>query len=113
MATAAEQPAVVLVHSFLHVSAASCKCCKICMLLHSSYTLLLSLSPECHARAAQSVQACCVQPELQSYQEGCPSPYTIGILLALLVYLAVFAPGLGCVPWAVNSELFTPKVGPA
>ena len=24
--------------------------------------------------------------------------------------LALVAPGLGCVPWAVNSELFTPEV---
>ena len=53
-----------------------------------------------------------VQPELQSYQEGCPSPYTAGVLTALLTYLAVFSPGLGAVPWAVNSELFTPRVTP-
>ena len=52
-----------------------------------------------------------VQPELQSYQEGCPSPYTAGVLTALMAYLAVFAPGLGAVPWVLNSELFTSRVG--
>lgn len=40
------------------------------------------------------------------YAAGCPSRYTPLIIAGLLLYLAAFSPGLGPVPWAVNSEMF-------
>ena len=58
----------------------------------------------------QTAEACPAQPGVQAYEEGCPSQYTVAVLVALLLYLAAFSPGLGSVPWAVNSELFPPEV---
>ena len=37
---------------------------------------------------------------------GCPSPHTRLIIACVLLYLAAFSPGLGPVPWAVNSEIY-------
>jgi len=36
----------------------------------------------------------------------CPSPYAWTIIVGLCLYLFSFAPGMGCVPWAVNSEIY-------
>ena len=41
---------------------------------------------------------------------GCPSHYSKLILVWLLLYLAVFSPGLGPVPWAVNSEIYPVQI---
>ena len=49
-------------------------------------------------------------PPLQDYNSGCPSSYVGFILVDLLLYLALFSPGLGPVPWAVNSEIYPPAV---
>lgn len=47
-----------------------------------------------------------VCPEAAYSDAGCPSPYTPLIIVCVLLYLAAFAPGLGPVPWAVNSEIY-------
>ncbi|XP_065812981.1 proton myo-inositol cotransporter isoform X3 [Labrus bergylta] len=36
----------------------------------------------------------------------CPTSYSWIILLGLILYLAFFAPGMGPMPWTVNSEIF-------
>ncbi|KAG7260612.1 hypothetical protein CRUP_008634 [Coryphaenoides rupestris] len=36
----------------------------------------------------------------------CPTPYSWVVLLGLLLYLASFAPGMGPMPWTVNSEIY-------
>uniref|UniRef100_A0AAR2LFT8 Major facilitator superfamily (MFS) profile domain-containing protein n=1 Tax=Pygocentrus nattereri TaxID=42514 RepID=A0AAR2LFT8_PYGNA len=36
----------------------------------------------------------------------CPSSYSWVVLLGLILYLAFFAPGLGPMPWTVNSEIY-------
>lgn len=44
------------------------------------------------------------------YFNGCPSPNTPWIIVGLMVYLAVFAPGVGPVPWAINAEIYPVEV---
>lgn len=44
------------------------------------------------------------------YLSGCPSPYTGLTLFLLVMYLAAFSPGVGPVPWAVNSEIYPLEV---
>ncbi|KAM4573972.1 proton myo-inositol cotransporter-like isoform 2-T2 [Odontesthes bonariensis] len=36
----------------------------------------------------------------------CPTPYSWIVLMGLLLYLASFAPGMGPMPWTVNSEIY-------
>ncbi|KAM9753297.1 proton myo-inositol cotransporter-like isoform 2-T4 [Menidia menidia] len=36
----------------------------------------------------------------------CPTPYSWIVLMGLLLYLAFFAPGMGPMPWTVNSEIY-------
>ncbi|XP_068458473.1 proton myo-inositol cotransporter-like [Clinocottus analis] len=36
----------------------------------------------------------------------CPTSYSWVVLLGLILYLAFFAPGMGTMPWTVNSEIF-------
>ncbi|XP_036431884.1 solute carrier family 2 member 13b isoform X1 [Colossoma macropomum] len=36
----------------------------------------------------------------------CPTPYSWIVLLGLILYLAFFAPGMGPMPWTVNSEIY-------
>ncbi|KAL0968630.1 hypothetical protein UPYG_G00269370 [Umbra pygmaea] len=36
----------------------------------------------------------------------CPTPYSWLVLLGLILYLAFFAPGMGPMPWTVNSEIY-------
>jgi SP family myo-inositol transporter-like MFS transporter 13 len=41
---------------------------------------------------------------------GCPGPYLPLIIIGVVLYLAAFSPGLGCVPWSVNAEIFPVEV---
>ncbi len=52
-------------------------------------------------------------PEAAYSDAGCPSPYTPAIIACVLLYLAAFSPGLGPVPWAVNSEIYPLQARPA
>ncbi|XP_070347562.1 uncharacterized protein [Equus asinus] len=36
----------------------------------------------------------------------CPTPYSWTALLSLILYLVFFAPGMGPMPWTVNSEIY-------
>ncbi|VDI17128.1 MFS transporter, SP family, solute carrier family 2 (myo-inositol transporter), member 13 [Mytilus galloprovincialis] len=36
----------------------------------------------------------------------CPSPYSILGLIGLIIYLMAFAPGMGPMPWTINSEIY-------
>lgn len=40
---------------------------------------------------------------------SCPSDYSYLIILGLVLYLCIFASGLGCMPWVINSEIFPLK----
>ncbi|KAA8590351.1 hypothetical protein FQN60_014285, partial [Etheostoma spectabile] len=36
----------------------------------------------------------------------CPTSYSLVVLMGLILYLAFFAPGMGTMPWTVNSEIY-------
>ncbi|XP_069485313.1 proton myo-inositol cotransporter [Ambystoma mexicanum] len=36
----------------------------------------------------------------------CPTPYSWTVLIGLILYLMFFAPGMGPMPWTVNSEIY-------
>ncbi|XP_044535040.1 proton myo-inositol cotransporter [Gracilinanus agilis] len=36
----------------------------------------------------------------------CPTPYSWTVLMGLILYLVFFAPGMGPMPWTVNSEIY-------
>uniref|UniRef100_A0A2P2KUR1 Uncharacterized protein MANES_15G123900 n=1 Tax=Rhizophora mucronata TaxID=61149 RepID=A0A2P2KUR1_RHIMU len=40
------------------------------------------------------------------YTEGCPSKYGWLALIGLALYIIFFSPGMGTVPWIVNSEIY-------
>ncbi|ERM99213.1 probable inositol transporter 2 isoform X1 [Amborella trichopoda] len=40
------------------------------------------------------------------YTRGCPSPYGWLALIGLALYIIFFSPGMGTVPWIVNSEIY-------
>ncbi|KAF1892292.1 hypothetical protein Lal_00010756 [Lupinus albus] len=40
------------------------------------------------------------------YTRGCPSKYGWVALVALALYILFFSPGMGTVPWVVNSEIY-------
>ena len=42
----------------------------------------------------------------QWYTRGCPSEYGWAALMGLALYIIFFSPGMGTVPWIVNSEIY-------
>ena len=40
------------------------------------------------------------------YTTGCPSKYGWAALIGLALYIIFFSPGMGTVPWVVNSEIY-------
>jgi len=40
------------------------------------------------------------------YTKGCPSNFGWIAILALALYILFFSPGMGTVPWVVNSEIY-------
>jgi len=40
------------------------------------------------------------------YTRGCPSKYGWTALVGLALYIIFFSPGMGTVPWVVNSEIY-------
>jgi SP family myo-inositol transporter-like MFS transporter 13 len=40
------------------------------------------------------------------YTRGCPSKYGWVALIGLTLYIIFFSPGMGTVPWIVNSEIY-------
>ncbi|XP_027332964.1 probable inositol transporter 2 [Abrus precatorius] len=40
------------------------------------------------------------------YTRGCPSKYGWAALIGLALYIIFFSPGMGTVPWVVNSEIY-------
>ncbi|XP_065854211.1 inositol transporter 4 [Euphorbia lathyris] len=43
------------------------------------------------------------------FEEGCPSKFGFLAVVLLAVYIIVYAPGMGTVPWIVNSEIYPLK----
>ncbi|CAJ1975639.1 unnamed protein product [Sphenostylis stenocarpa] len=80
----------------------------------------LKASPECGFCASKANKllpgAClisndttedqCHKEERLWYTRGCPSKYGWLALIGLALYIIFFSPGMGTVPWVVNSEIY-------
>ncbi|KAJ7564039.1 hypothetical protein O6H91_03G134500 [Diphasiastrum complanatum] len=55
----------------------------------------------------QATQAYCEDSTRLWFTKGCPSHYGWLALAGLALYIAAFSPGMGPVPWAVNSEIYS------
>lgn len=66
----------------------------------------------CLAAAAAAAEQCAAGGRHAFYRVGCPGDgkWTVLVVLAMLVYLAAFSPGMSPVPWAVNAEIYPLQV---
>ena len=48
----------------------------------------------------------CNSTSLHWSEKSCPTSYAWLAVLSMILYLAVFAPGMGPMPWAVNAEIY-------
>ncbi|KAM7259632.1 hypothetical protein ACFE04_015373 [Oxalis oulophora] len=53
-----------------------------------------------------TTKATCGNDHRQWYTRGCPSKYGWLALIGLALYILFFSPGMGTVPWIVNSEIY-------
>ncbi len=62
--------------------------------------------------AAAAAEQCAAGGRHAFYRVGCPGDgkWTVLVVLAMLVYLAAFSPGMSPVPWAVNAEIYPLQV---
>lgn len=59
----------------------------------------------------QSLDGPCSQTHLLKHEsewayDYCPSPYAFLSFIGLILYLMFFAPGMGPMPWTINSEIY-------
>lgn len=54
----------------------------------------------------KTISHTCTNQSRAWFTEGCPSHYGWLALIGLALYIACFSPGMGPVPWAVNSEIY-------
>lgn len=53
-----------------------------------------------------TIKDACHDQDRLWYTRGCPSKYGWLALLGLALYIIFFSPGMGTVPWIVNSEIY-------
>uniref|UniRef100_M1BMM9 ATINT2 n=2 Tax=Solanum tuberosum TaxID=4113 RepID=M1BMM9_SOLTU len=53
-----------------------------------------------------TIKDACHDQDSLWYTRGCPSRYGWLALLGLVLYILFFSPGMGTVPWIVNSEIY-------
>ncbi|KAG6777689.1 hypothetical protein POTOM_017518 [Populus tomentosa] len=53
-----------------------------------------------------TVKDLCHQSHTEWYTRGCPRKYGWVALIGLTLYIIFFSPGMGTVPWIVNSEIY-------
>ncbi|KAL7089402.1 hypothetical protein ACP275_13G185400 [Erythranthe tilingii] len=53
-----------------------------------------------------TVKEVCHGEDREWYTRGCPSSFGWGALIGLALYILFFSPGMGTVPWIVNSEIY-------
>lgn len=56
--------------------------------------------------ANTSAKDYCLESSRHWYNEECPSHHGWLAVLGLVLYIGFFAPGMGIVPWTVNSEIY-------
>lgn len=75
------------------------------ILIYSSL-LLLQLFPGACLVSNDDVKKSCHKEGREWYTRGCPSKYGWLALIGLALYIIFFSPGMGTVPWIVNSEIY-------
>ncbi|XP_040381585.1 probable inositol transporter 2 [Oryza brachyantha] len=66
----------------------------------------LLLAGACMVSNATARDACRGEAGREWYTRGCPSRYGWLALVGLALYIVFFSPGMGTVPWIVNSEIY-------
>nr|XP_020457179.1 proton myo-inositol cotransporter-like [Monopterus albus] len=85
--------------------------CGFCYRENSSALLTSSCVPVNKASNERAAWGRCSNSSLMSHQtywayNYCPTSYSWLVLLGLVLYLAAFAPGMGPMPWTINSEIY-------
>lgn len=76
------------------------------MLSSFSLLLLLQLFPGACLISNKTVKGLCHDESREWYTRGCPSKFGWLALVGLALYIIFFSPGMGTVPWIVNSEIY-------
>lgn len=85
--------------------------CGFCFLEHGSTVFNSSCAPVNEASRDHAAWGRCLNQTEGGHgpiwaYNYCPTSYSWIILMGLILYLAFFAPGMGTMPWTVNSEIF-------
>ncbi|XP_034530076.1 proton myo-inositol cotransporter-like [Notolabrus celidotus] len=85
--------------------------CGFCYRENGSALLTSSCVPVNKATTEQAAWGRCSNSSLMKDQtywayNYCPTSYSWLVLLGLVLYLAAFAPGMGPMPWTINSEIY-------
>lgn len=66
----------------------------------------IQLLPGACLRSDSTVRDACHANHREWYTRGCPSNFGWLALVALGAYIVSYSPGMGTVPWIVNSEIY-------
>ncbi|XP_028903071.1 proton myo-inositol cotransporter [Ornithorhynchus anatinus] len=86
--------------------------CGFCYKLNKSSVVEASCVPVNKASTSEAAWGRCANETKSKAEEQfwaynfCPTPYSWTALLGLILYLIFFAPGMGPMPWTVNSEIY-------
>ncbi|KAG9144896.1 hypothetical protein Leryth_021307 [Lithospermum erythrorhizon] len=96
--------------NLLNVADASSWNCMTCLKASSDCGFCANGANEYHAgaclSATDSMKGTCHSEHRIWYTKGCPSKFGIFAVLLLGLYIISYAPGMGTVPWIVNSEIY-------
>lgn len=68
--------------------------------------MLVQLLPGACLISNDTTKDLCGNEHRSWYTKGCPSKFGYLALLGLGLYIIFFSPGMGTVPWVVNSEIY-------
>jgi len=68
--------------------------------------LVLQLKPGACLIQDDASKERCVSQQRDWYTQGCPSKIGWLAIVGLAVYIIFFSPGMGTVPWVINSEIY-------
>lgn len=55
---------------------------------------------------SEAIEGACLADRRTFFVEGCPSKIGFVAVILLAAYILVYSPGMGSVPWILNSEIF-------
>lgn len=77
-----------------------------CFAFINQFSLLFQLLPGACLISNDTVKDLCHKETRLWYTRGCPSKYGWLALIGLALYIIFFSPGMGSVPWIINSEIY-------